>query len=295
MTQIPALDDRQSFPPFTLSGSQVRRVTAAGSGIGYLVAVWLPPVPPPADGFPAVYVLDGHTLFGTFVEAVRRASRRAAATGVGPAVIVGIAPDHPPGELDTAVADARYRDFTFGPAASASNAAGGAVGGASRFLSFLVDELIPSLTHEMPLDFSRQMLFGHSLAGYFVLHALASRPGAFRSYAAISPSIWWDQAGLRTPIAGLARGSARVFIAVGEWEGDVLPPGLRDRADQAGIQQRRTDRRMIANARVVADDLRVTIGESAVTLRVFPEEDHASVLMIATQRALRFALGSDPA
>ena len=34
---------------------------------------------------------------------------------------------------------------------------------------------------------------GHSLGGLFVLHALYTRPAAFQSYLAASPSLWWSQ------------------------------------------------------------------------------------------------------
>src|SRR3546814_5939847 len=35
-------------------------------------------------------------------------------------------------------------------------------------------------------------LYGHSLGGLFALHMLYTRPGAFRTIIAASPSIWWD-------------------------------------------------------------------------------------------------------
>ena len=38
----------------------------------------------------------------------------------------------------------------------------------------------------------RSILFGHSLGGLFVAYALLTRPDAFATYLAISPSLWWD-------------------------------------------------------------------------------------------------------
>lgn len=276
-----------SWPPVELPGTQVRQLRAAANGSDYRISLWLPPGPPPPGGFPAIYVLDANALFGTFVEAVRRSSRRADATGIGPSAVVGIAPQD-----DALFADAqRRRDYTPGPPAVGPAAADGTVGGAPALLSFLCDELAPRLRDELPLDGARQALFGHSLAGYFVLQALAARPAAFRTWAAISPSIWWGQAALHGALAAALRGTGaavRVFMAVGEWE-DGVPPWQRQHPGLEQLVARRAERRMVANARALASELTDWLGSSQVMFRVFPEEDHASILMIAVQRALRFA------
>ncbi|MFT3778761.1 MAG: alpha/beta hydrolase-fold protein [Ottowia sp.] len=273
-----------AWPAVELPGTQARRLRAAANGTGYRVNVWLPPGPPPPAGFPALYVLDGNALFGTFVEAVRRGSRRPDATGIGPAAVIGIAHDG-----DELFADAlRRRDYTPGP--PAGEAAPGAVGGAAAFLAFIADELAPLLRSELPLDGTRQTLFGHSLAGFFVLHALAARPQAFRTWAAISPSIWWDPAGLHAALAAALKDAhgPRVFMAVGEWE-DAVPPWQREHPGHAQLVARRAQRRMVGNAQALAAALAGWLGPAQVAFRVFPEEDHASILMIAAQRALRFA------
>lgn len=268
----------------TLPGSTQRRVQARSNGAHYRVMHWLPPGAAPAAGFPAVYVLDANALFCTFVEAVQRSSRRPDATGVGPMAVVGIAHDG-----DALFAEAlRRRDFTAGP--PAHEAVEGAVGGAPALLSFLADELAPALRAELLLDASRQTLFGHSLAGHFVLRALALRPGAFRTWAAVSPSIWWDEAGLRAALAATLPGApqARVFMAAGEWE-DAVPPWQRQHPGLAQLVARRAQRRMVGAAQDLAQELQAWIGAERLLFRVFPEEDHASVLMVAAQRALRFS------
>lgn len=282
------------WPPLTWPGTQVRRLRAA-SGLEYRVTTWLPPGEPPEGGFPAIYVLDANALFGTFVEALRRSSRRFDATGIRPAAVIGIAHD------DALIAenDLRQRDFTAGPPVDGAVPApkAGHVGGAPAFLSFIADELAPVLRRELPLAATRQTLFGHSLAGHFVLQALAMRPDAFRTWAAISPSIWWDEAGLRAALAAtLAQGGARaredggprVFMAVGEWE-DAVPPWQRDHPGHEQLVARRAARRMVASAQSLSADLSAWLGPERAVFRLFPEEDHASILMIAVQRVLRFA------
>lgn len=254
---------------FTLPGATLRRVTARSNGAAYRVGLWLPPGDAPPGGFPALYVLDGNALFATFVEAVRRSSRRPDATGIAPMAVVGIAPDD-----DALFAEPlRRRDFTGGPG----------------FLAFLVDELVPALRAEFPLDAARQSLFGHSLAGYFVLEALAARPAAFAAWAAISPSVWWDEAGLRARLAAALAGrpGPRVFLAAGEWE-DAVPPWQRRQPDQAQLLARRAQRQMVGKARALAAELEGWLGADALRFQVFPDEDHASVVMVATPRVLRF-------
>jgi predicted alpha/beta superfamily hydrolase len=271
----------------------------SAGGLEYRVTVWLPPGEPPEGGFPAIYVLDANALFGTFVEALRRSSRRFDATGIHPAAVIGIAHD------DALIAenDLRQRDFTAGPPADGVARPAfkaGSVGGAPAFLAFLADELAPQLRRELPLAAARQALFGHSLAGHFVLRALAARPDAFRTWAAISPSIWWDEAGLRAALAAALKpgdavapqasqnGGPRVFMAVGEWE-DAVPPWQRSHPGHEQLVARRAERRMVASAQSLSADLSAWLGPERVVFRLFPEEDHASILMIAVQRVLRFA------
>lgn len=63
-----------------------------------------------------MYVLDGNSLFGTMVEALRLQSRRPEKTGVVPAIIVGIgyqteAPYHPLRHYDLTLT---YSDASIG-------------------------------------------------------------------------------------------------------------------------------------------------------------------------------------
>lgn len=63
--------------------------------------------------------------------------------------------------------------------------------GAEQFLAFIEEELKPLIEREVPIDRTRQTLFGHSLGGWLVLYTLFTRSRAFQYYAAGSPSIWW--------------------------------------------------------------------------------------------------------
>ena len=64
-----------------------------------------------------------------------------------------------------------------------------AVGGAGRFLDFLVDVVRPQLASEYRMDPDDHCIAGHSGGGMFVSFALFARPGAFKRYICGSPSI----------------------------------------------------------------------------------------------------------
>ncbi|OHV07823.1 hypothetical protein BH688_15140 [Kushneria phosphatilytica] len=257
---------------------------SAVSGLTYPVRLWIPPGPPPAQGWPVVVVLDADTLFATFVEAIQRTSRRPEATGIAPAAVVGIAcaPDaHSTGRE-------RYRDYTFDPPAEEYMPGANEHGG-DALLTFIVDQLLPELRDHWPLDGARQSLFGHSLAGYFVLNVLARRPGIFHTHVAISPSIWWNEQALREHMTRLTRRDIRLFIGVGEWE-EHLAPWQSRAPDRKQSLARRRARRMISRASHMAATVSHLPGEPCVAFHVFPDEDHASVVLVALQRALRFML-----
>src|SRR5580700_2481364 len=67
----------------------------------------------------------------------------------------------------------------------------GGVGGADNFLSFIADELLPTIDRNYRTRPYR-VLIGHSLGGLFAVYALINRPEVFKGYLVISPSLWWD-------------------------------------------------------------------------------------------------------
>lgn len=238
------------------------------------LSVALPPGEAPTGGWPAVLLLEGESSFGTCVEAVRRMSRRSDATGVAPMAIIGITcADHADKEI-------RRRDFGLIGRADSGQANGGLAG-------FIEHELLPALTATFAVDGARLALFGHSLAGYFVLRVLAEHSHCFRHYAAISPSIWWDRDGLEETLHETDLAGRRAFIAIGEWEG-ALPPWQSGLPGSTEALARRESRRMMANARELAGDLAARMGEGAVQFALFDNEDHASIITRAMAPVLRF-------
>lgn len=281
----------EPFVSAEIAGARQREMRARRSGSVYRVFIARPLLPAPPAGYPVIYLLDANAAFGTLAEAVRMQSARPQATGVSPAVVVGIGYptelplDYTP-DVDRAALSARPDGSAWPP-----------TGGAEAFLDFIETELKSAIAQEVPIDPARQILFGHSFGGLFTLYALFHRPGTFQAYIAGSPSIWFgDRAILRAERAFTERASAiardvRVMIAVGALE-QTLAPGERD---TPGSSQRIAwigANRMVDNAREMAGRLAALAHYGVrVAYEELEDENHVSVIPAMTSRALRFALG----
>jgi hypothetical protein len=258
------------------------------AGRSFRIFVWVPQQPPPPQGYPVLVTLDANVSFAAAVNAMQLlapADPRIApfsASGVQPMIIVGVGY---PGEG----LDLDRREYDFLPEHKSKPPAPGTeakslpwlhAGGADAFLSFLLDELRPAIAKRYHVDPERQSLAGDSLGGYFALYALMKNPDAFRNYAAISPSLWWDNSSLvndaasRIPLA--AQGPAHhVLIAEG---GDETPP-----YPERSAMMRDLGHAMTANLqRMGAERLNARYQE-------FAGEDHQAMPMASLPAVLRLA------
>ncbi|MCK8784307.1 alpha/beta hydrolase-fold protein [Roseomonas sp. NAR14] len=270
--------------------------TLRGPSGEYRILIGRPTGEPPATGWPVLYLLDGNAFFATAYDAVLSQGQHSDVTGVAPALVVGI------GYPTDGLLDLRRRALDYTPALPRGAAAGGAAaspdgsrtGGADAFLDFVEGTLKPAINRDFPADPARQALFGHSYGGLCALHALFTRPAAFRDFLAVSPSIWFGdlavlagEGELPARLAGLAppRG---VFIAVGGAE--QAPPEAGQDQPGADTRAARRDRRaMVDNARALAGRLATVPGLRAAFV-LAEGENHASVVPTVLSRALRFAL-----
>lgn len=277
------------LPEVTLPDTGWRALSHAGAS--YTLQVAWPSTSPPVAGFPVVYLLDGHVSFATTVECLRARCHRPDATAVPPAVVVAIS-------LETSRDRARRTwDFTpadLQPPDDNEVPKGTAIGGADAFLEFLVSDVITRVEGEWPIDPTRRTLLGHSLSAFFVLHALFSKPALCDAYVAASPSIWWDPDGVMRRAASLADAtepSPRVLLTAGEFE-EAPAPWQPPSSWTADALERRRRRQMVSHVTRLGDALAplAARGGAARTI-IFPGEDHASVVPLTINQALRFGLG----
>lgn len=174
----------QAVPTHFLSQTVVK------AGPGHRLFLAVPRGKPPAGGWPILYLLDGNAVFDFLTPDLL-----ALAPGL---MLAGIGYD-----TDRQFArEQRTLDFTApeGPGDGIRPDPvhpGRLAGGASLFLDRLTGPLRAAAEAAAPVDPARRTLWGHSFGGLFTLYALLTRPGAFARYAAISPSIWWDEGLIR--------------------------------------------------------------------------------------------------
>ena len=127
---------------------------------------------------PLVIVLDADSQFNQTVSTISYISNGTQGNDlVPPSIVVGITSPN--------------RNYDFTPvqglvgldSTSISN-----TGGASKFLSFITDELIPYIDGSYSTC-SHRTIIGHSLGGLFVFHALLEKAEYFDNYLVIDPAI----------------------------------------------------------------------------------------------------------
>lgn len=298
--------------------------TSSVNGRRYRLSVALP-VPSatvPKEGYPVLYVLDGYSMFGTAVDAARAAVK----TGV---IVVGIGyPLDDPAfvaqatgfpkatdaatqwrNANAAVDVLRNHDLTLPASADfiarrpGFGITSGNVGGVDDFLTTIDRDVKPRIGALAKVDPANQVLFGHSFGGLAVVRALLTRPRAFRTFVAASPSLYWNDRAVLADEAAFAaqvrKGEAapRVLITVGGDESAVPPlsPG-----ETAAARSRIIDglalRRTLENAREFAARLRALNGAPGYEARgdVFADEGHVSSQQAAISRGVRFAFAKKP-
>jgi uncharacterized protein len=182
-------------------------------------------------------------------------------------------------------------------------------GGADEFLAFLTKTLKPWVAKKAQIDPARQTLFGHSLGGLLVLHALFEAPQSFNVYIAASPSIRFSNRILAKEEPALesnpARTAVRVLVTVGGLESHPSHaladdyrryytahpeaiPGMTP--DQAVAELFPDDPKFDKSAEIRAlVDRLVQTGVKA-DFAEFPGEEHSSAAVSALNRGIPFAL-----
>jgi len=268
------------FERFTVSSMDASRI--------WRVRVGIPERETPSTGWPSFWMLDGNAALIEFDDALLAGL----AAQPAPHVLVFISHDNP---LRTD-SPQRNRDYT--PLLLPPDEATGALGngGADAFLDVIERQIRPQVERLATLTPDQRTLWGHSLGGLFVLHTLFTRTGAFGTYIAASPSMWWGNAYAVTEsrrfIVHNAGHRAQVIIHLGGLEriGDRGPRDLtnpRVIAHLKRIQAAPPDAAM-----QLAQRLSDVPGIDA-SYREFPGLGHGPMLRASLMAALHAVTGVD--
>lgn len=163
-----------------------------------------------------------------------------------------------------------------------------AFGEAAAYGRFVMSEVFPLVARDYRADMRRKIFVGHSYGSLLGLQLLLSEPRSFEHYILGSPSLWYD-AGIMfdRELAYAARHKdlpASVFFGIGGLE-KLAPGKKRSRSEE--------DADMVADLRDFDGSLRSHRYPNLKTrLRVFEDEDHASVFPLVLTHGLRAYLGS---
>lgn len=264
----------RSAPSVTLPGT--RQIDIAAADRTHRIMLAVPPTPPPPQGYPVLYVLDGNLLFSVAAQLMRNRFARGPGVPTQGAVIVGL------GYAGEQVLnlDARTHDYTPPAPGPAQDERGRREGGADAFLDFIDATVRPLVADATPINGGRQTLFGHSYGGLCALHALFTRPGGFQSYVAASPSAWWRTGFIlqeQKRFAARRRADApalRLLVTQGERESAS--------ASARGRQNNEYLRALMEGLEAVPGlDLRFA---------AFAGADHGAAMLPAVQQALELAI-----
>ncbi|WP_347137889.1 alpha/beta hydrolase-fold protein [Paracoccus sp. SSK6] len=261
----PALAQPRSGPPPEIVHPRASHFAFGPTGDPWRIHVGLPDAPPPPQGYSAILSLDGRTTFPHLW------NHREARAPKAPVILFGIGYEG---------ANRRWRDLTsramapvvpipFYRAAPADRE----TGGRDAFLAMIGDDLLPELGRRYPLDARDMTIYGHSLGGLFVLHALFTRPRLFARHVASDPSVWWN--------AGESQREAQAFAGGVAAAGGVIGPKIQVMIAQAGRARQGHPHDPTSLVRILSG-----VGGLEVLYRPYPRENHGSLMGPATADAL---------
>ncbi|THC43620.1 IroE protein [Massilia sp. Mn16-1_5] len=274
----------QTAPPYTLENTEVRDLRATALKRDYQVFVALPDsYREGTRSYPVLFVTDANYAFPLVRSITQRLTKHA---GMEETIVVGLSY----AKGDTGVYS-RRRDYT--PTVPRkhdyrSDMPGRplALGEAPAYARFLTDQVLPLIAKHYRADMKRKFFVGHSYGSLLGLQILFDKPRTFEYYILGSPSLWYDGGVMfnRLEVYGERHRDlqANVFFGIGSREG--LAPGKKRARDEENAD-------MVADLRDFDKALKAQRYPNLRTqVKVFADEDHASVFPLVLTHGLRAVL-----
>ena len=145
------------------------------------INVFLPQGYDDGKSYPVLYVIDGG-LAQDFLQVVGVARLNEGLDRSRPSIIVGIQTKDRQAELIDTPGSIKAEREAFPTA-----------GDGKLFRAFIRDSVIPEIEANYRTNGERAVL-GESVAGLFIVNTWLDEPTLFTNYAAINPSLWWNEA-----------------------------------------------------------------------------------------------------
>lgn len=287
----PDLSKKSDTAPLYTPDSRYRFETldfqSADSKRRYRVYLGVPKTAVPKQGHNVLYALDANALTENLTPSRLNTFKQ-------PPVLVLIGYDTDL-RFDTA---ARAHDYT--PPNHHGKTFSDAVdptrthGGAADFLQLINTAIRPQIQAHVKLNPERQMLWGHSYGGLFVLYTLLNSPQSFTHYIAADPALWFEQGSLYQQYQAAFRqpdvfGNRTLFIEQSQRKRE------RDTSKLTPEQAARLAARQQSAAQLPSDaGKKLTEQMSArndirAKFTGYPDLDHGSILPISFLHALEIA------
>ena len=271
---------------YVLEHTEVRDIRAQALKRDYQLYVALPDsYQQGSKRYPVLFVVDANYGFPIVRNIAQRLNKHA---GMEEVVVVGLSYANGDGGVYS-----RRRDYT--PTTPRkhdyrSDMPGRqpAFGEAAAYGKFLSEEVFPFIASHYRVNMRRKVFIGHSYGSLLGLQFLLTAPRTFEHYILGSPSLWYD-AGIMFEREQAYAAShkdlpASVFFGIGGLE-KLAPGKKRSRAEEYAD--------MLADLREFDAKLKSHKFPNLKTrLRVFEDEDHASVFPLVLTHGLRSYLTS---
>jgi predicted alpha/beta superfamily hydrolase len=271
---------------YVLENTEVRDIHAQALNRDYQVYVALPDSYRQGNKrYPVLFVVDANYAFPVVRNIAQRLNKHA---GMEEVVVVGLSYANGDGGVYS-----RRRDYT--PTTPRkhdyrSDMPGRqpAFGEAKAYGQFIAGEVFPFIASNYRVNMQRKVFIGHSYGSLLGLQFLLTEPRTFEHYILGSPSLWYDAGVMFDREQAYAASHkdlpASVFFGIGGLE-KLAPGKKRSRSEE--------DADMLADVREFDGKLKSRKFPNLKTrLRVFEDEDHASVFPFVLTHGLRAYLTS---